>query len=223
MKESGGMILRTLILVSATCMAQAGQMDTRSKLPAATSIGGMAAILQPFIDRHELAGAVILVASKDKVLSLDAVGFSDVAAHKQMQTDSLFWIASQSKPMTATAMMMLVDEGKICLDDPVEKYLPEFKGQMLVAGQDGAHTLLKKPSHPITVKEILSHTSGLPFLSRVEHKIDTYSLPEAAISYALTPLKFEPGTQYAYGNAGINAAGRIIEVVSGMPYEEFMA
>lgn len=217
------MILRTLILVSAMCTAQAGQMDTRSKLPAATGIGDMAAVLQPFVDRHELAGAVILVASKDKVLSLDTVGFADIAAHKQMQTDSLFWIASQSKPMTVTAMMMLVDEGKVCLDDPVEKYLPEFKGQMLVAEHDDAHTLLKKPSHPITVREILSHTSGLPFMSRVEHKIDTYSLREAAISYALTPLKFEPGTKYDYSNAGINTAGRIIEVVSGMPYEEFMA
>jgi len=199
---------------------QAGATDNRSKLPAESNI---AAVLQPFIDRHELAGAVILVTSKDKVLSLDAVGFADIAAHKQMQTNSLFWIASMTKPMTATALMMLVDEGKVRLDDPVEKYLPEFKGQMLITEQDDAHTLLKKPSHPITVKEILSHTSGLPFLSRIESKIDMYSLKEVTISYAMTPLTFEQGTKFAYSNAGINTAGRIIEVVSGMPYEEFMA
>ena len=84
------------------------------------------------------------------------------------------------------------------------------------------HVLLKRPAHPITVREVLSHTSGLPFMSRIEHKIDTYTLPEAAISYALTPLTYQPGSKHAYSNAGINTAGRIIEVVSGMPYEEFM-
>jgi CubicO group peptidase (beta-lactamase class C family) len=222
------MILKTLLLVSAMCMAQAGQTDIQSKSPIATRDRDMAAVLQPFIDRHELAGAVVLVASKDKVLSLDAVGFADIAAHKQMQPDALFWIASMSKPITATAVMMLVDEGKIRLDDPVEKYLPEFKGQMLVVEQDDAHTLLKKPSHPITIREILSHTSGLAFSSRVEYKadvfkIDMYPLREAVISYAFTPLNLEPGTKWVYSNAGINTAGRIIEVVSGMPYEHFMA
>lgn len=83
--------------------------------------------------------------------------------------------------------------------------------------------MLKKPAHPITVKEILSHTSGLPFMSRLEHKIDQLSLREAAFGYALTPLEFPPSSKYEYSNAGINTVGRIIEVVSGMPYEEFMA
>src|SRR5579871_2255703 len=92
---------------------------------------GVAAVLQPFVDRHALAGAVTLVADRDKDLSLEAVGFADVAARKPLRTDALFWIASQSKPITAAAFMMLVDEGKVSLDDPVEKYLPEFKGQML--------------------------------------------------------------------------------------------
>ncbi len=146
----------------------------------------------------------------------------DVAAKQPMRIDCLFWIASMSKPLTATALMMLVDEGRVSLDDPVEKYLPEFQGQMLAVEQTPDHLLLKKPAHPITVREVLSHTSGLPFMSRIEHKIDTFTLPEAAISYALTPLTYQPGTKHVYSNAGINTAGRIIEVVSGMPYEEFM-
>src|SRR5262245_50252942 len=83
------------------------------------------AALQPFVDSHSLAGVVTLVADKDKVLSLDAVGYADVAAKNPMKTDALFWIASQSKSITATAFMMLVDDGKVKLDDPVEKYLPE--------------------------------------------------------------------------------------------------
>ncbi len=162
------------------------------------------------------------MASKDKVLDLEAIGYADIAAKRPMRTDSLFWIASMTKPMTATALMMLVDEGKVKVDDPVEKYLPEFKGQMVVAEQDQDHVLLRNPSHPITVKEVLSHTSGLPFMSRVEGKIERFPLREAAIVYALTPLNSEPGSKYLYSNAGINIAGRIIEVVSGMPYEEFM-
>src|SRR5256885_160874 len=76
---------------------------------------GVAGALQPFVDSHGLAGAVTLVANKDKVLSLDAVGFADVAAKKPMPADALFWIASQSKPVTAVALMMLVDEGKVKL------------------------------------------------------------------------------------------------------------
>jgi CubicO group peptidase (beta-lactamase class C family) len=181
------------------------------------------AALQPFVDSHSLAGAVTLVADKDKVLSLEAVGFADLAAKKPMATDSLFWIASQSKPITASALMILVDEGKVKLDDPVEKYLPEFKGQWLAAYSDANVMLLKKPKHPITVRNILSHTSGLPFRSAMEQPtLDGLPLRDAVRSYAMTPLQFEPGTRFLYSNAGINTAGRIIEVVSGMPYEAFL-
>jgi CubicO group peptidase (beta-lactamase class C family) len=128
----------------------------------------IAAALQPFLDNHTLAGAVTLVASRDRVLSLEVVGYMDIAAKKPMRTDALFWIASQSKAMTATALMMLVDEGKVNVDDPVEKYLPEFKGQWVKAEQDSEHMLLKRPAHPITVKNVLTHTSGLPFSSPLE-------------------------------------------------------
>jgi CubicO group peptidase (beta-lactamase class C family) len=191
-----------------------------AKEPAPSRI---AAVLQPFVDSHALAGAVTLVADKDRVLSLDAVGYSDVAAGKPMKTDALFWIASQSKSITAAAFMMLVDEGKVKLDDPVEKYLPEFKGQWLAVEQDKDHVLLRHPSHPIKVREILSHTSGLPFKSAMEEPtLDGLALRDAVRSYAMTPLQFEPGTKYQYSNAGINTAGRIIEVVSGMPYEDFL-
>ena len=179
--------------------------------------------LQPFVQKHELAGAVALVVGKDKVLAVEAVGFADVAGKRAMKTDSMFWIASQSKPMTATAVMMLVDEGKIALDDAVEKYLPEFRGQMVVAEKDGEHQLLRKPGHPITVREVLSHVSGLPFQSDVEKPtLDGLPLEAAVRSYAMTPLQSEPGTKYQYSNAGINTAARIIEVVTKMKYEEFM-
>ncbi len=182
-----------------------------------------AALLQPFVDKHELAGAVALVVGKDKVLSVETVGFADIAAKKPMKADSIFWIASQTKPMTSVAVMMIVDEGKVALDDAVEKYLPEFRGQMVVAEKDGNHVLLKKPTHPITVREVLSHVSGLPFQSDIEKPtLDGLPLDAAVRSYAMTPLQTEPGTQYKYSNAGINTGARIIEVVTKMKYEDFM-
>lgn len=183
----------------------------------------IASTLQPFVDDKVLAGAVTLVADKDKVLDVSTVGWADIAAKKPMTQDAVFWIASMSKPITATAFMMLVDEGKVSLDDPVEKYLPEFKGQMVIAEKDAEHVLLKKPKHPITVRNVLSHTSGLAFKSAVENPtLDMLPLRVAVMSYAAAPLEFEPDTKYQYSNAGINTAARIIEVISGMSYEDFM-
>jgi CubicO group peptidase (beta-lactamase class C family) len=120
--------------------------------------------------------------------------------------------------MTAAGLMMLVDEGKVKLDDPVEKYLPEFKDQHVKANGS-----LEKPIHPITIRNILSHTSGLAFASPQEKPtLDMLPLADAVRSYAAQPLEFQPDSKWAYANAGINTAGRIIEVVSGMPYQDFM-
>lgn len=189
----------------------------------AQTTGKLAASVQPFVERQELAGAVMLVADKDQVLAAEAVGWADVAAHKPMQADSMFWIASQSKPITAAALMLLVDEGKVNVDDPVEKVLPEFRGQMVVAEKDAEHVLLRRPSHPITVKNVLSHTSGLPFQSALEvPTLDLFPLVARVRSYAMTPLEFEPDSKYQYSNAGINTAARVIEVVAGMPFERFL-
>ena len=179
--------------------------------------------LQPFVEKHELAGAVALVADKDKVLSVEAVGFADIATGRKMKVDDVFWIASQSKPITAAAVMMLVDEGKIALNDPVEKYLPEFRSLMVIAEKDNDHVLLRKPSHPVTIREVLSHMSGMPFKSALEEPtLDGLPLAAAVRSYAMTPLQTEPGTHYQYSNAGINTAARIIEVVTSKKYEDFM-
>ena len=194
-----------------------------SKLLFAEAPSTSSSLLKPFVDKHELAGAVALVADKNKVLSVEAVGFADIAAGKVMRQDNIFWIASQTKPMTAVAVMMLVDEGKISLDDPIEKYLPEFRGQMVVAEKDNEHIVLRKPKHPITVRETLNHTSGLPFKSAIEEPtLDGLSLSSAVRSYAMTPLLSEPGTVYRYSNAGINTAARLIEVVAKVRYEDFM-
>jgi len=184
----------------------------------------LAPAVQPFVEAGTLAGAVMLVAGPDKVLAVESAGWADLAARRPMSADAVFWIASQSKPMTAAAFMVLVDEGRVRLDDPVEKYLPEFHGQMVQVERDDEHALLRRPVHPITVREVLSHTSGLPFASAMEQPtLDGLPLRDAVGSYAMSPLQFQPGTKYQYSNAGINTAGRIIEVLSGMPYERFMS
>lgn len=198
-----------LICALATSVVSAAADDKASP-------GTLAAAVKPFVDKHTLAGAVMLVADKDKVLAVEYVGYADIADNTLMGPTTLFWIASQSKPITAAALMMLLDEGKVKLDDPVEKYLPEMK-DLVVKGTG------QKPSHPITLREILNHTSGMAFQSKREQPtLDGLSLRDAVASYAKTPLQSEPGTKYSYSNMGINTAGRIIEVVSGMPYEEFL-
>ncbi|SDU29228.1 CubicO group peptidase, beta-lactamase class C family [Verrucomicrobium sp. GAS474] len=175
--------------------------------------------LQSWLGSRLFAGTVTLVAGREGVLDVQAVGYADLAAGKPISRNSLFWIASVSKPITATALMILVDEGKIGLDDPVESHLPEFAGQQVVE-PDGS---FRKPGHPIRILEILSHTSGLPFsLKSEEPTFDLLPLREAVRGYAAAALQFEPGSDYRYSNAGINTAGRIIEVVSGMPYEAFL-
>ncbi|QEL15969.1 serine hydrolase domain-containing protein [Limnoglobus roseus] len=209
-------MIRTLTLFFTLLLAAPVRADNPPSKELATA-------LQPFVDRGNLAGAVVLVADKEKTLAVQAVGFSDVAGKVPLTTDALFWIASQSKPITATALMILVDEGKVKLDDPVAKYLPEFNNVWLFAEGDKEHVSLKRPRRAVTVRDVLSHTSGLPFSSAAETPtLDGLPLAAAVKTYAMTPLATEPGAKYQYSNAGINTAGRIMEVVSKMPYEDFL-
>ena len=170
---------------------------------------------QPYVDNGTMAGSVCLVATKDKILDIEAVGYANIETKKPMSSDDEFWIASMTKPFTAVALMMLVDEGKVRLDDPVEKFIPEFKGQMVKQEESDA---VVAANHPIEIRELLSHTSGL------WSPADDLTLPLAhwVDGYAHSSLEHQPGTYYQYSNAGINTIGRIIEVVSGMPYEKFM-
>ena len=209
-------MFRTLSVLVTAFLLFSCQTDVKVKSSASQK-------LQALVDREELAGAVYLVADKNGTLALESVGYADRENKILMKKDTLFWIASQTKTMTAVAFMILVDEGKVSLDDPVEKYLPEFKKQMVVAEKKNGTVVLKKPARPFTVREVLCHVSGLPFRSDVElPTLDGLNLETKIRSYAMTPLHSEPGQKYAYSNAGISVAARIIEVVSGMKYEDFM-
>jgi CubicO group peptidase (beta-lactamase class C family) len=182
--------------------------------------------MHPFVDQGEISGAVTLVGDRDGVVSLEAVGLRDVEHGLPMRADTLFRIASMTKPITAIAVMMLADEGKLAVDDPVEKHLPEFRGQMMVASKDEGSITLKKPPRPITLRDLLTHTSGLPgapppgladLYARRNH-----TLAEAVMAFSQRPLDFEPGSKWAYCNTGIDTLGRVVEVASGRSYEAFL-
>lgn len=179
--------------------------------------------LQPYVQKGSLAGAVAMVVTADRTVSLDTLGYADLATRRPLQADAVFWIASMSKPITTSALMMLVDEGRVDLDAPVSRYLPGFGPRILTAARGNRSASLRAPSRPITVRDVLRHTSGLPFTTSIETDTrDRLPLAANVASYSLIPLLFEPGSDYLYSNAGINVAGRIIEVVSGMPYERFL-
>lgn len=181
---------------------------------------------QDYVDRHQTAGTVTLVAHKGKVVSLEAVGFQDLEAKTPMKPDSLFQIASMTKPITAMGIAMLEEEGKLSIEDPVEKHLPEFRGQQIIQKKEGATITLGKPSRPITIKDLLTHTSGLrggfpPGFGDLYSRRNR-TLAEATIAISQWPLEFEPGTKWAYCNTGIDTLGRLIEVCSGTSYENFL-
>jgi CubicO group peptidase (beta-lactamase class C family) len=172
---------------------------------------GVGAALQEQIDRHEIAGAVTMVVSKDRVLHLETTGLADVAARKPMQADTMFWIASMTKPITATAVLMLQDEGKLDVHDPVAKYLPEFANLKTPSGQPANLTLI----------QILTHTSGLGEAGGPAAR-EAKTLADLVPLWLAAPMQFEPGSRWSYCQSGINAAGRVVEVVSGMSFDAFL-
>lgn len=155
-----------------------------------------------FVKSKEIAGAVTLVANADSILHLSASGMADIAAEKPMTTDAAFWIASMTKPITATAVMMMQEEGKLSVDDPISKYLPEFTGDKAA----------------ITLKQCLTHSSGLADVRGEGVKSLAALMPRVVAA----PLQFPPGSKWSYCQSGINTVARVVEVVSGQSFPEFL-
>lgn len=199
-------------------------LPARADDPAA-KLGRITGAMQRFVDDGTVAGVVSVVGRADGVRHHDAVGFRDLDAKDPMKKDSLFRIASMTKPITAAGIMILADAGKLRPDDDVAKHLPEFTGQMLVAstGKDGV--TLKKPARPVQLRDLLTHTGGIaPYPPGVNDVYDkrNRTLAETTLAAALRPLQFEPGSKWAYSNSGIDTLGRVLEVVSGESYEAFL-
>jgi CubicO group peptidase (beta-lactamase class C family) len=175
--------------------------------------------LEQFVADGAIAGAVTLVGKSDRVLALDAIGYADLAERKAMREDSLFWIASMTKPITAVAVLMLQDEGKLSVDDPVEKCLPEFCEVRIARDSTNDQQTLERPGRKITLQHLLTHTSGL---GNVASARSDATLAELVAAYAKEPLRFDPGSRWEYSNAGINTLGRIVEVVSESSFPDFV-
>jgi CubicO group peptidase (beta-lactamase class C family) len=185
----------------------------------ATKLAEVPKRMQEFVEKDEIAGAVTLVLQHGRVAQLAAVGKSDLASGRALKPDDLFWIASMTKPMTAVCVLILQDERKLSIEDPVEKYLPEFKGEWVVSEFGEDRRVLVKSPRPITLRDLLTHTSGL---GDVKSPRPHSTLAELCMAYAREPLFFPPGSKWNYCNSGINTLGRIVEIVSGQPFAEFL-
>jgi CubicO group peptidase (beta-lactamase class C family) len=182
--------------------------------------------MKTFVDHQTVAGAVTLVAHGNDVVEFDATGMADIEAGRPMQKDTIFQIMSMTKPVTAIGIMMLAEQGKLALRDPVEQYLPEFRDLRVAttSGPDSAR--LGIPNHATTIRDLLTHTAGIPDGSppAIPDYRQTMSVPldEVVRQLAKQTLLFQPGTQWSYSSAGIEILGRIIEVCSGEKYADFI-
>jgi CubicO group peptidase (beta-lactamase class C family) len=167
--------------------------------------------MQAFVDQQKISGAVTLVADDHHIIHLSAVGRRDLERNLPMRTDTIFWVASMTKLMTSAAIMMLSDEGKLSIDDPVAKFIPEFAALRTPSG---------KPAN-LTLRHLLAHTSGLSDVPK-DKLHEPRDLAQLMPYFLNLPMKFEPGTRWDYCQSGINTLGRIIEIVSGESYENFM-
>jgi methyl acetate hydrolase len=214
------MNLMTAEIVFAVGIAIAALTDTAS----AQNSQGSAAIdtsLRSAVERKDVPGVVALISDRERVLYQGAFGVADVATGRPLTTDALFRIASMTKPITSVALMQLIEQGRLGLEDPAEKYLPELAGLKVIESFDattGAYRV-RPASRPATVKHFLTHTSGLayPFTSAIWRDFK----PHAGETYPFGgPLLFDPGERWHYSTS-TDVVGRLVEVVSGQKLEDY--
>lgn len=197
------------------------------------------AMLEEVIKKEQVPGLVAMVVKDGKIVYHSAKGFADVESGKAMEKNSIFRIASQTKAITSTAIMMLWEEGKFRLDDPISKYISEFKNpQVLNTFRYGDTTFTTRPStKEITIRHLLTHTSGLGYgvidgderMKMIYHKAgvtdlfttEKITIEESVKRLAKLPLHHEPGVKFTYSE-GLDVLGYLIEVVSGMPFDQFL-
>ncbi|MGO8699601.1 MAG: serine hydrolase domain-containing protein [Limisphaerales bacterium] len=198
--------------LSFAALALIAALSTQTPTFAANpTLPGVGPAMEEMVAKNEVAGAVTVVVTKKKVIHLECTGYADAASKRAMTPDTLFWIASMTKPVTAVAVLMLQDEGKLKVSDPVAKYLPEFAGLKTPSG---------KPAN-LTISQILTHTSGLGEATGPAAQ-QAKTLADLVPIWLAAPMQYEPGAKWQYTQSGINAAARIVEVVSGMSFDAFL-
>ena len=195
----------------------------------ADKLARVSAIVQNAVAKHQTAGVVVLVARRGKAVYHEGFGKLDLQAGQAMPTDAIFRIHSMSKPITSAAALILSEQGKLGLDDPVSKYLPEFQGLRVYAGA-GAETVTARRA--MTIRDLLRHTSGLTYgmpngspvdklyiANKIEDPSD--SLADLTRKLGTLPLQYQPGTRFQY-SVSTDVLGRIIEVASGKALDVFL-
>ncbi len=236
MKKTATLLSLTAALLLGACATnQSATPESAGVSPQA--LARLDSVLKAEIARGELPGTVMLISRHGKVVHFEANGMRDKEAGAPMMRDSIFRMASMTKPVTSVAIMMLVEEGKIQISDPASKYLPELKGlQVGVESKDaaGATVLTRVPARrELTVQDLLRHTSGLTYGHRgnssalvrktyldAGEQARDHTNAELVTKLSKTVLAFQPGTRWEYGRS-TDVLGRIVEVVSGMTLGQF--
>jgi CubicO group peptidase (beta-lactamase class C family) len=188
--------------------------------------------MKSLVDQRRLAGAVTMVARHGKVIEFEAAGQRDIAANLPMQKDSIFRIYSMSKPITGVAMMMLFEEGKWQLNDPVAKYIPEFANLKVYGTDARGNVVQNEQTHPLTMRELMSHMGGFTYgffsntpVDKLQREADVLNvgntLDEMIKRVAKLPLNSQPGSEWHY-SISTDIQGYIVQKLSGMPFEEFL-
>ena len=198
------------------------QVDAASVGLSAEALNSATSVLQRSVDDHKVAGAVAMMARQGKLAYVATAGYQDLSTRVPMNERTLFRIYSMTKPVTAVAVMMLLEQGRFTLDDPVSKYLSEFATTM-VRGVDGQ---TRAPSRAVTIRDLLLHTSGLEHrTSEVYRQAQVRSraigLPQFVRNIVSVPLMEDPGTRHRYSES-TTVLGRLVEIWSGQPFDTFL-
>lgn len=231
------LLLATLFLPPAKAVDVVGDTDLPTAKPEEVGLSSerlprITAALQRHIDASQLAGAVTLLARKGKVVHFETHGWADLESKRPMRRNTLFKMASTTKPVTSVAILLLMEEGKLRLTDPVSRFLPEFKDMKVAVAKPGEEEIELVPARrPITIRDLLTHTSGLGSggagakeaakVMRSRKPGDT--LADFIPRLGTVPLDFQPGTQWRYsGGAGFDVLARIVEIASGQTFDRFL-
>lgn len=190
-------------------------------------------IMQSFVDDGQLAGVVTMAARDNKIVHFESVGYRDKESGAPMTNDALFRIYSMTKPITGVAMMILYEEGKFKLSDPVEKYIPEFTNLQVAAGEDAdGNIITEAPDHKMTIRELMSHTGGLSYGLFSQSRVDDMyndanvldndsTLQDMIDKLSVIPLRQQPGSMWHY-SVSVDVQGYLVEKLAGQRFGDFL-
>ncbi len=188
--------------------------------------------MQAAIDQRQYAGAVTLIVRRGRIVQWQGLGYRDLARSAAMRPDAIFQLYSMTKPITSVAALLLMEEGRLTLEDPVSRFLPEFASMQVLESGTGDSPRARPAARPITIKHLLTHTAGFAAgeklsgvaVERVnEARLhESPSLAAYASSLAALPLANDPGTRFSYDGVSTQVLSRVIEVAAGVPFDEFL-